>query len=264
MNIGMIGYGNMGTALCQAWLRHPQYFIHAAAPSLHAEQSQPRLSMQTSNKALLKKVDVLILAVKPAQMATVLAEIRHDLPPTVLVISVAAGLDFHWFAQHLPPNTPVVRAIPNLAAAHGQSATPLIANAWVTPLQQQLATDLFQQCGSIAWISKEQDLDIITALAGSGLAYIFLFVQAMCDSAVTLGLTKDTARAFALQTLVGAASLAAASEQNLHTLQQQITSKAGTTAAALEIFTQYQLQEIVFTAMNAAVTRSQTLRREES
>lgn len=263
MKISIIGYGNMAKALCQGLLKHSTYHIQVAAPSLSIDQPEPRLSTHCENQAILSDAQAVILAVKPNQMARVLSEIHAHLSPSSLVISVAAGLDLDWFIQHMPPKTPLVRAIPNLAAACGQSATPLFANQWITPAQQTLVTDLFQLCGQIVWVQHESDLDIITALAGSGLAYLFLFVQAMCDGAISLGLPQETATAFALQTLKGAASLASAPQQSLSGLQQQVTSKAGTTAAALEIFAQHQLSETVLTAMRAAVARSLSLRKEE-
>lgn len=264
VNISMIGYGNMGKALCQGLLTNPIYQVQVAAPSLPIAHSEARFSTHSSNLAILPNAQILILAVKPAQMAAVLAEIQSYLSPSVLIISIAAGLDLAWFANHLPQHSPLVRAIPNLAAACRQSATPLLANSSVTPMQHAVATQLFQQCGQIIWTENEKDLDTITALSGSGLAYLFLFVQAMSDSAIALGLSTETAHNFAIQTLAGAASLATLPEQTLVGLQQQITSKAGTTAAALDVFTQHHLSDIVLTAMQAAIARSQTLRSEES
>lgn len=264
MKISIIGYGNMAKALCQGLASNPDYHLHVAAPSLSINHPESHLYTYSDNQAVIPHADVLILAVKPAQMAAVLEEIHSFLPSTLLIISVAAGLDLQWFAQHLPPHTPVIRAIPNLAASCKQSATPLLANAKVTSMQHALATDLFQHCGQITWVDNEQDLDIITALSGSGLAYLALFVQSMCDAAITMGLSPDIANIFAIQTLAGTASLANLPHQNLVSLQDKITSKAGTTTAALAIFAQHHLPELVLAAMQAAVQRSQSLRREES
>ncbi len=259
----MIGYGNMGKALCQGLLSNPNYHLRVAAPSLADARPTPRLTTQPTNLAILPDAQILILAVKPAQMAAVLTEIGPHLAPSLLVISIAAGLDLDWFAKHLPQQTPLVRAIPNIAAACRQSATPLLANSWVKAEHHAAATALFQQCGQITWTQHEKDLDTITALSGSGLAYLFLFAQAMSEGAVALGLAPDTANNFAMQTLAGAASLAMQPGQTLVGLQQQVTSKAGTTAAALDVFAQQQLTNTVLSAMQAAVTRSQTLRSEE-
>lgn len=259
----MIGYGNMGKALCQGLLSNPDYRIQVAAPSLINGQPQPGLTTHRENRSILADAQILILAVKPTQMADVIAEIAPQLSSSILVISIAAGLDLAWFAKHVPHETPVVRAIPNIAAACRQSATPLLANAWVTSEQHTAATTLFQQCGLITWTKNEKDLDTITALAGSGLAYLFVFAQAMADGAIALGLPPETANSFAMQTLAGAAGLVALPGQSLVGLQHQVTSKAGTTAAALEVFAQHQLSQTVLTAMQAAVTRSETLRSEE-
>ncbi|PJD92693.1 MAG: pyrroline-5-carboxylate reductase [Legionella sp.] len=262
MKISIIGYGNMAAAICQGLLLDPEYYVHVASPSLIIGQLQPRLHTHSNNLAILPDADVLILAVKPAQMATVLEEIRAYIPHNLLIISVAAGLGFSWFQHYLPPNTALVRALPNLAAACRQSATPLIANSWVTHLQHQQATAVFEQCGKITWAQHEEELDTYTALSGSGVAYLLMFTDAMRKGAITLGLDEDTASSFAIQTLQGAASLAALPDQTLSHLQDKITSKAGTTAAALAVFAQHQLTDTVLAAMTAAVERSQTLRKE--
>lgn len=263
MNISIIGYGHMGKALCRGLLTNPTYHLRVAAPSLTPGQVQPRLHTHSSNLAILPEAQILILAVKPAQMAAVLAEIHTHIPLECLIISLAAGLDMAWFASHLAPDSPLVRAIPNLAAACGQSATPLIQNPWVTVEQHHLVTALFRQCGLVTWITDEALLDTLTALSGSGLAYIFLLIQTMRDAAITLGLDADIANTFAIQTLAGASSLAAPLEPSLSALQQQVTSKAGTTAAALDVFSHHHLEQIVLAAMQAAVARSQTLRTEQ-
>ncbi|MEI6095147.1 MAG: NAD(P)-binding domain-containing protein, partial [Gammaproteobacteria bacterium] len=132
MNISIIGYGNMGKALCQGLLTNPNYHLQVASPSLANAQPAPRLTTHPTNLAILPDAQILILAVKPAQMAAVLTEIGPHLTPSLLVISIAAGLDLDWFAKYLPQQTPLVRAIPNIAAACSQSATPLLANSWVT------------------------------------------------------------------------------------------------------------------------------------
>ena len=263
MNISIIGYGNMAKALCQGWLQYPDYELQVAAPSLSAMQIQPRLAANNKNVAILARAQAIILAVKPKKMAEVITEIKEHIKPNQILISVAAGLDLCWFAKQLPAQTPVVRAIPNIAAACGQSATPLIANQWVSAEQKACVTTLFQNCGQIVWTQQEKDLDIITALAGSGLAYLFSFIQAMRDGAITLGLSAETANSFAVQTLHGAACLAQKANPSLADLQNQVTSKGGTTAAALEVFAEDRLAETVLKAMRAAVMRSQSLRKED-
>lgn len=263
MKISIIGYGNMAAAICKGLLLCPEYELYVSAPSLVTGQPQPRLHTHSSNLAVLPEADVLILAVKPNQMPLVLEEITAHLRPNLLIISVAAGLGFEWFQSYLPANTPLVRALPNLAAACGQSATPLVANAWVTPLQRDQAAALFQYCGKITWTQCEEDLDAYTALSGSGVAYVLMFTEAMRQGAIALGLQEEIASEFAIQTLQGAASLAALPNQTLRDLQEKITSKAGTTAAALAVFAEHQLADIVLAAMTAAVERSQTLRSKE-
>ncbi|MCR9192048.1 MAG: pyrroline-5-carboxylate reductase [Gammaproteobacteria bacterium] len=262
MNISIIGYGNMAKAIAQGLLQNPAYHLQVSSPSLPIGQSHPRCQTHHSNLAILPEADVLILAVKPIKMAEVLAEIRPQLRSNLLLISVAAGLSFTWFQSQLPPDMPLVRAMPNIAAACGQSATPLVANAWVNQTQQDASLALFSQCGRAIWTTKEADLDAFTALSGSGLAYIFAFAEAMRQGGITLGLDPTVATTFAVQTLQGAAQLATDPTRSLQSLQDSITSKAGTTAAALDVFAERHLSDIVLSAMQAAVVRSQTLREE--
>ncbi len=264
MIISIIGYGHISKAICQGLLSNQNFELQVSAPSLTTALSFSRLSTHSDNLAIVPDAQILILAVKPAQMATVLTEISPHLQPSCLVISLAAGLDLSWFSEHLPEKTPLVRAMPNLAAACNQSATPLFANQWVNPQHYADASAVFKQCGQVSWLQCEEDLDIITALSGSGLAYLFLFAQAMSESAITLGLNTEVADSFTLQTLNGAASLASQPDQNFAGLLKKITSEAGTTAAALAVFTQHHLTNTVLTAMQAAVARSKTLRKEET
>jgi pyrroline-5-carboxylate reductase len=149
--------------------------------------------------------------------------------------------------------------MPNIPIAVDQGATPLIANAYVTSKQKRLVTQLFQASGLITWIANENDIDSFTALSGSGPAYVFLFMEAMIKAAQKLGLSKEIARAFTLQTVIGAANLAKNSTIDVSVLRKKVTSPSGTTAAALDILQQQGFDELIFQAMKAACERSQQL-----
>ncbi len=262
MNMGIIGYGNLAKALGKGLRRDEHIQLWVSAPSLTPGTPEPRLHTHTDNLAMISQIDCLILAVKPAQMADLLTEIRDHMPPGLLVISVAAGLTVDWFATHLLPNIPLIRAMPNLASECGQGATPLFANPFVNATQREQATRAFSACGLTTWVTQETEIDALIALSGSGLAYLFLFTEAMRHAGVKLGLSEEVATAFAVQTLQGAAGLAALPHYSLTSLQTQVTSKAGTTAAALAVFANHRLNDIVLTAMTAAFERSSSLSKE--
>jgi pyrroline-5-carboxylate reductase len=262
MNIGIIGYGNLAKALGKGLRRDEHLQLWVSAPSLTVGTPEPRLHMHSDNLAMMSHIDCLILAVKPAQMTALLTEIRAHLPPQLLVISVVAGLTIDWFATRLSPTTPLIRAMPNLASECGQGATPLFANRFVTAKQREQTIRAFSACGLATWVTQEIEIDALIALSGSGLAYLFSFTEAMRQAAVKLGLSEDIATSFANQTLQGAAGLAALPHHSLATLQAQVTSNAGTTAAALAVFANHHLNDTVLTAMTAAFDRSSSLSKE--
>ncbi|MDP3706202.1 MAG: pyrroline-5-carboxylate reductase [Legionellaceae bacterium] len=259
MRVSIIGFGNMAKAFAHGLLRDPENHIQVASPSLHMGIRDDGIHTHHNNQAIIPKAEIIILAVKPSQMDAVLTEINPLLTNNQLLISIAAGLTFEWFNKHLPKHTPLVRAMPNLAAKCGESATPLIANIFVTPAQRTTAERIFLSSGIITWTEQESDLDAFTALSGSGPAYLFLFMNAMVNAGVTLGLPEEISRTFAIQTVQGAMTLAKTEQLSLTELQKTVTSKGGTTAAAIRIFQDHNLESIVLEAMKAAYQRSREL-----
>lgn len=262
MRVSIIGFGNMAKAFAHGLLRDPKNHLQVASPSLPIGINNDGIHTHHNNQSIIPNADIVILAVKPTQMEAVLTEISPLLSNDQLVISIAAGLTFNWFMKRLPKHTALVRAIPNLAAKCGQSATPLIANTFVTPTQRTATERIFLSSGIITWTEQESDLDAFTALSGSGPAYLFLFMNAMVHAGITLGLPEDIARSFAIQTVQGAVSLAATDSLSLSELQKAVTSKGGTTAAAIQVFQNHNLDKVVLEAMTAAYQRSQELAKE--
>lgn len=262
MKISIIGFGNMAKSFALGLLRDSNNQLQVASPSLPIGINEQGIHTHHDNRSIILNADVIILAVKPFHMEAVLNEIRPLLLPHQLVISIAAGLTFEWFSKRLPAKTPLIRSIPNLASAYGQSATPLIANPEVTDTQRELAERLFLATGIIAWAKHEHELDAFTALSGSGPAYFFLFMNSMVTAGVQLGLSEEIATAFAIQTAQGAVNLANTSDQSLLDLQKTVTSKGGTTAAAIQVFHEKDLNDIVCAAMKAACERSRALAKE--
>jgi pyrroline-5-carboxylate reductase len=258
MNISFIGFGRIAKALAKGFLNDKENKIRAAAPSLTIGINNQGIATHHDNCAVVADADIIILAVKPMLMEAVFEQIRLKLPSNALLISVASGITLNWFIERAP-NTAVIRVMPNLAASIGQSATPLIANDYVTGQQKKWAEKLFKLVGIIAWAQQESDMDSFTALSGSGPAYVFLFMEAMIKAAIDMGLEPSIAKDFTLQTISGALALAQAGTVNIEDLRHQVTSPKGTTAAALEVLAKEKFPELIAKAMEAARNRAQEL-----
>lgn len=262
MNISFIGFGNMAKAMSDGLMQNDENLISAASPSLSTKLYKNRVRTYSDNLAVLPNADVIILAVKPAQMKQVLNQIRPHLIANSLLISVASGLTLSWLEQHTP-NTAIIRAMPNIAVAMKTGATPLFANRFVTEKQKQLTTRLFTTIGIATWALNENDMDVFTALSGSGPAYVFKFMEAMINTATTLGLPAEVAKTITLQTFSGALSLASESNLSINDLRKSVTSPSGTTAAALHVLEQRGFEKLIYDAMLAAFERAKQMGRLE-
>jgi len=258
MNISFIGFGNMAKAIAQGLVSNKENQLRAAAPSLPIGTNAQGIYTHHDNLAVIADADVIILATKPAQTEAAFSQIRESIPSNCLIISIAAGLNLSWFAERGGSQIALVRAMPNITAAVGKGATPLMASECVSAQQKERADQIFSQLGLTHWVKQESEIDAFTALSGSGPAYLFLFMEAMIKAGVALGLSEDIAKSFTLQTCHGAIHLAAKSS-SLTELRQKVTSPAGTTAAATEVFNARGLDETVLAAMKAARDRAHQL-----
>lgn len=259
MKITFAGYGRMAKALAAGLSAAGFKDLHAFAPSLTRSVDAQGVTTTPHPDEALCHAEVVILAVKPQQMNDALAAIPALIPAHCLLISVAAGLSCAFFAETAIRSHALVRAMPNLAAAFNEGATALFANAWTTPAQKNTAETLFAAVGRVAWLTREEDMDAFTALAGSGPAYVFLFLEALEKGAVALGLDAETSRVFALQTLRGAVAVCTHSNETYAKLRDKVTSPAGTTAAALAILKTSGFEDVIADALRAAAARSREL-----
>lgn len=261
LKISFVGFGNMAKALIQGLFKDEQtpLTIAASAPNLPTGITESGVITSADNCAIVCDADVVILAVKPQQMAAVLQEIRPVLAPRTLLVSIAAGLSRSWFASRIPDKQSLVRCMPNIAVAFNQGAIPLIANDHTTTEQKDLLTTLFNSIGITTWLENEQAMDAYTALSGSGPAYVFLFLEAMIKAAEQAGIAKETASQFALQTFKGALSFLENTGLNPEAARSRVTSRHGTTAAALQVFEQAGFEDLIAKAMEAARLRAQEL-----
>lgn len=204
--------------------------------------------------------DVVVLSVKPQLMQTVcrqLAESANVNNP--LYVSIAAGIRTADIARWLGGDVAIVRCMPNTPALIQCGATALYANKSVSEVQQHLADEILRAAGITAWVADEDLLDVVTAVSGSGPAYFFLLMEAMQQTAVNLGLDKETAASLTLQTALGAARMANESELDVQELRARVTSKGGTTAAAISSLEHDDFHHNVSKALNAAYNRSREL-----
>lgn len=207
---------------------------------------------------------VWVLAVKPQQMKAVVQQCAPFLQPDTLVISVAAGIAAQDIAQWLggegnQPYQRVIRCMPNTPAFIGCGATGLMAMAKVSDEDKALAEMLFKAIGEYVWVDDDEAIDAVTALSGSGPAYVFLFLESLIDAAMKQGLSAQQARKLALATVSGATELAALSPEPLRQLREKVTSEGGTTAAALAVFEQQGFVQTIQSAMDAAKQRAAEL-----
>lgn len=260
--IAFIGGGNMARSIIGGLVAdgHPPDRLSAADPSAQQRQRlEADFGIATSgdNDVLARAADVVVLAVKPQ----VMPDIARDLAPAIaaatpLVVSVAAGIRQDALARWLDYSGPVVRCMPNTPALIQCGMSALHANAAVTAEQRELATMLLSATGSVVWVEEESQLDVVTGISGSGPAYYFAFMEAMERAALARGLPPETARQLVLGTALGAARMANEAGEDPATLRANVTSKGGTTAAALEAFEQGGLDALVDRAVDAAQKRS--------
>lgn len=263
-----VGGGNMGGALIRGLIARGL----AAQRISVGEAHQPRrivladelgVHVTADNREAVQDADLVVLAVKPQDMAgtvQALAEKFRARPP--LVISIAAGIRVADIETWCGPGVAVVRAMPNRPALNGAGATALYAPPSVNEAQRALAAQVLGAVGITVWVAEESLLDVVTALSGSGPAYFFLLAELMTDAAVNLGLDRASALELSLQTLYGAGRMARDSDGDLARLRAEVTSKGGTTEAAVRSFDAANLRGIVTAALTAATERGREMARD--
>lgn len=266
--IGFIGSGNMAYSLIggltATGVTGQNIFISDPnTEKLTSLSSQFSVHISADNNDLVHSVDILILAVKPQQLPHVCHEIAlavYDKEP--LIISIAAGVytkDIEYWLhnnQELQSSYSLVRCMPNTPALVQSGATALFANERVTDEQKTLAESILRAVGLTLWLDDEYNMDAVTALSGSGPAYIFLVIDAMEKAGVELGLTEKTAHLLATQTAFGAAKMALESNDSAAILRQKVTSPGGTTEKAIEVLQNGELEALFAKAIFAAKDRS--------
>jgi pyrroline-5-carboxylate reductase len=261
--ITFIGGGNMARAIYRGLVESgfPAENIGVVDPS-EAAQSAARASgliriAESATDADLS-ADLIVLAVKPQITDIALSPLAHRVSSTATVLSIIAGINSASLANllGLPNDDAVVRSMPNTPALVGEGMTGLFSNSDQRAHGRILAERVMSAVGQCVWVSNESDLDLVTAISGSGPAYFFLFMESLADAAVELGMSPQTAHQLSVQTALGAAKLAQASDDGLAKLRENVTSPGGTTEQAIESFEASELRAIVMSATRAAKKRS--------
>jgi pyrroline-5-carboxylate reductase len=218
----------------------------------------------TANAALVEACEVLVLAVKPQVMASVVGALQGALAgKSRLLVSIAAGIQIGSLQQWTAPQQAIVRCMPNTPALVLAGATGVVANSYVNAQQKAAADAILKAVGLVCWLEQEEQLDAVTALSGSGPAYFFLMMEAMQAAGVRLGLPAEIANALTLQTAFGAAKLALQSDVNAAELRRRVTSPKGTTEAAIKQFESEAFRDLVDRALGKAAARSKELAKPE-
>lgn len=262
MKIAFIGGGNMATALIGGMLDGG--FRSADIEVLEPERAKGAALSREFGVAAheaagpwLGAADVIVLAVKPQQMREAASAVRPYIAQP-LVLSIAAGVRSAAIARWLGTDR-IARAMPNTPALVRSGISGLAATAAVSADQRATASRILESVGQVVWVDDESMLDPVTAISGSGPAYVFYFIEALQQAARDLGCSEEQSRALAIQTFVGAARLAAQSDEPASVLRERVTSKGGTTAAALASLERSGVKQAIVDAVKAANTRAHEL-----
>ena len=262
--IGFIGGGNMARSLIGGLVRagYPADALSVADPNdaiRTALTTDFGIHATDNNQQIVDNCDVVVLAVKPQVMKDVATAIRTDQRQHQLFLTVAAGIRTASLANWLGTHTPIVRAMPNTPALVQSGATGLFANSHVSSGQRDLAESIMRAAGLVQWVEDEALMDAVTALSGSGPAYLFLVMEAMEKAGQALGLSAETARLLTVQTAFGAAKLALEIEEDPAVLRENVTSPGGTTERAIQVLREEGLEALFGKALHAARDRAQEL-----
>lgn len=265
VKMGFIGGGNMGEAILAALFKkkvfaptHVGLFEPDRKRAL-ALKKKFKISLFDSNRDLAASSKIILLAVKPQHASQVLQDIQRILTPQHLFISIAAGLDLAFFQKQIP-QVRLIRVMPNMGMMIGEGASAIYASPSATLQDKKLAQKIFSAGGVSVFVEDEKLLDAVTAVSGSGPAFVFLFVQALIQAGITQGLKEDIAKKLVLQTFMGAVKMIEASSEEILSLISKVASKGGTTEAGLKVLAENNFPHLIENTIAAATQRAKELR----
>jgi pyrroline-5-carboxylate reductase len=263
MKITFIGGGNMASAIIgglvrKRWPRRAIQVVEVAAAARARLQRELKVAAHAALDARAARSDCIVLAIKPQQMREA-AQALKPLLASQLVITIAAGVRVKDLSRWLGGYQRIVRVMPNTPALALAGVSGLFAARAVTAAERAAAERILGAVGTTLWLEREDDLDAVTAVSGSGPAYVFYFIEALERAACELGLRADAARTLALETFAGAVKLAAQATEPPETLRGRVTSKGGTTERALAAMEADHVKDAIVRAVKAAAERSREL-----
>ena len=265
--LAFIGGGNMAKSLIGG-LIDKGFSSRCISVSDPVEKNLDQLNRKfgiattSDNSIAAKDVDLIVLCVKPQILESVCKELQASLNQTPPAISIAAGIPLSLLMDWLGEDTPIIRCMPNTPALVQSGAAGMFANQNVDKKLRNLAEEIFDAVGLCCWLEKEEDIDLVTAVSGSGPAYFFLFMEAMEKVAIDLGLDQEISRKLIIQTVLGAAKMAAESDMNPSELRSCVTSPGGTTEKAVNAFLEGDIMGLFNKAMNKALERATEMAKE--
>ena len=259
----LVGAGKMGSAMLDGWLARgldPKKIIVIEPQPVKALKALARRGVKLNPKDKVGVASAIVIAVKPQNAPEAVPPLARYIDKTTLVLSIMAGRTIGFLEKSLPTGTSIVRAMPNTPAAIGRGISVAVTNARISMRQRKQASDLLAAIGKVEWVDDEALMDAVTALSGSGPAYILLLADCMARAGVAAGLPKELATRLARETVAGSAELLHRSDLDAATLRQNVTSPGGTTAAALEVLMgPGGFDQLLTQAIAAATRRSRDL-----
>lgn len=259
----LVGAGKMGSAMLDGWfargLKPRQITVIEPHPT-KAVKALTRSGLKLNPKGKAAEVSAIVIAVKPQTAPEAVPILAGYVGARTLVLSIMAGRTIGFLEKSLPPGVAIVRAMPNTPAAIGRGITVAFANSGVSARQRKEASGLLAAIGKVEWISDEALMDAVTALSGSGPAYVFLLAEAMASAGIAAGLPPALATRLARETVAGSAELMYRSDLDAAALRENVTSPGGTTAAALDVLMGPDgFDRLLTQAITAATRRSRDL-----
>ena len=261
----MIGAGNMGEAMLRSWVQTQiskfSLLVLEPQPSDWLKSMFEMGLVELNNIKTENKIDICVFAVKPQTLGKALEENRKRLRTETLIVSVVAGKDFNFLKSSLHTDQPIIRVMPNTPVSVSQGISAMVANKSTDQTHIGWVQALFAALGKIVLLKNENEIDAVTAISGSGPAYVFNFIENLIEIAGELGLSAEVSKKLVIQTVVGAGILSGSTTLSPGRLRENVTSPAGTTQAALEVLMdeKFGWKRIIKKAVHAAHNRSKEL-----
>lgn len=264
MNIGFIGCGNMATAIIKGILKNN---IVSKEQIIASDKSEEALSSikekmgitaTQDNISVVKKSDIIVLAVKPQYYETVIDEIKDEVSASQIIITIAPGKTLNWLGEAFGKEVKIVRTMPNTPALIGEGMTGVCKNKNVTNEEYGRVLDILESFGVVETIP-ESLMDVCVSVSGSSPAYVFILIEAMADGAVADGMPRDQAYKFAAQAVVGSAKMVLETEEHPGVLKDRVCSPGGTTMEAVRVLEEKGFRSSVIEAMRACVKKARGL-----